>query len=326
MKKILFSLIFLVLSPTIASAHVGYILSEQEFKNASGSSTAIFYSVFSNYQNIVLMVGALLGALLLIALLRRSKYIKRMTTNLELKEMDYKRVFPWIIRLSLGIALLGAGSSGVLISPSVQDSAFMFFQTFLGFLLLTGFLLEIAIVLTIGLFLFALAGNFYLLGNLDFLALAIAFFLIGESRPGVDDLLDLPCFCLLTKVKDFLPLILRIGIGGGMMFLAVYEKLQNPLTSLIIVEEFSLTSIIPVSAEMWVVSAGLIEFAVGLFLLLGFYTRVTSVIAFFILSLSFFFFGEDVYSHVTLFGTLSILVVTGGNKWSIDNLIMKKSK
>jgi uncharacterized membrane protein YphA (DoxX/SURF4 family) len=323
MKKLLL-LLFFFLIPSMTSAHVGYILSEQEFQNASGLSRDVFISVFSSPLYVFLMLFTLVVVLCLVYLLKRSKQIKRMTRNLERKEKDYKRVFPWIIRLSLGIALLGAGSSGVLISPSVQDPTFMFLQTLLGFLLLTGFLLELAIVLTIGLFLFALAGNFYLVGNLDFLALAIAFFFIGESRPGIDDLLEVPCYCLLTKIKDFLPLVLRVGIGGGMMFLALYEKLLNPLTSLQIVEDFSLTAIIPVSAEMWVVSAGLIEFAVGLFLFLGFYTRVTSIIAFAVLSLSFFFFGEDVYSHVTLFGTLSILVVTGGNKWSLDNLISTK--
>jgi uncharacterized membrane protein YphA (DoxX/SURF4 family) len=54
-------------------------------------------------------------------------------------------------------------------------------------------------------------------------------------------------------------------------------------------------------------------------LFLGFKTRLISVIAFVVLSLSFFYFGEEVYSHVTLFSVLSVLFVTGGGKLIIDN-------
>lgn len=325
MKRFLLLFASLVF-PLPAFAHVGYLLSEEEFAEKSGFSVDIFKSVFTDGFNIGLMVATVVIFLVLIALLKNTKYIKTMTKNLERKEDDYQRIFPWIIRLSLGIALLGAGSTGVLISPVMQNESFMFLQTLLGFLLLTGFLLEFSIIITMILFFYALFFNPYLIGNLDFLALAFAFFFIGDSRPGVDDLLEVPCYCLLTKVKDFLPLVLRIGIGTGMIFLALFEKLLNPYTSLQIVHDFALTSIVPVSAEMWVVSAGVIEFFVGLALLLGLYTRFTSVIAFMILSLSFFFFGEDVYSHVTLFGTLSILVVTGGNRWSLDAILEKRRK
>jgi uncharacterized membrane protein YphA (DoxX/SURF4 family) len=104
-----------------------------------------------------------------------------------------------------------------------------------------------------------------------------------------------------------------------MMFLAVYEKFLNPHLSEIVVYNYHLTSIIPVISEMWVLSAGIIEFLVGLFLFLGFKTRLTSAIAFIVFSLSFFYFGEEVYSHVTLFSVLSVLFVTGGVKLSIDN-------
>jgi uncharacterized membrane protein YphA (DoxX/SURF4 family) len=174
-------------------------------------------------------------------------------------------------------------------------------------------------LLSIILFLFALSKNFYLLGNLEVLASLIALLILSQPKPGLDDLLGIPSFSFLKSFKEFVPLILRIGIVGAMMFLAVYEKFLNPHLSEIVVYNYHLTSIIPVISEMWVLSAGIIEFLVGLFLFLGFKTRLTSAIAFIVFSLSFFYFGEEVYSHVTLFSVLSVLFVTGGVKLSIDN-------
>ncbi|OGZ57651.1 MAG: hypothetical protein A2827_01240 [Candidatus Spechtbacteria bacterium RIFCSPHIGHO2_01_FULL_43_30] len=237
---------------------------------------------------------------------------------------SYFELTSWMMRLGLGIALIGAGTRSALISPILSDfPQFSFIQILLGFLLLSGFLLTPATLLVIFLFLFAILKNFYLFGNADFLALAIALLITANPKPGLDDLLGLPFFSPLKSFKEWVPLVLRVGIGGAMIFLAVYEKFLNPHLSQLVVENYQLTSIIPVSTGMWVLSAGLIEFAVGLVLLIGFQTRLAAVIAFSVLSLSFFYFHEAVYSHVTLFTILSILFVTGGGKLSVDKFVDK---
>ena len=110
-----------------------------------------------------------------------------------------------------------------------------------------------------------------------------------------------------------------------MIYLALYEKILNPHLSADVVKLFELSSVIPVSPEMWILSTGLIEFFIGLMLLIGFETRLFSIIAFSVLSLTFFFFKEAVYPHVTLFGTLSILIITGGSNYSIDHFLQTKS-
>ena len=109
-----------------------------------------------------------------------------------------------------------------------------------------------------------------------------------------------------------------------MIYLALYEKIFNPNLSELIVRGFDLQSVVPVSVEMWILSAGLIEFAIGLLLIIGMFTRIVSAIAFIVLSLSFFYFGEDVASHITLFGILAVLFITEGGKVSIDKLLGNK--
>ena len=99
---------------------------------------------------------------------------------------------------------------------------------------------------------------------------------------------------------------------------------MNPHASELVVQKYNLTSAIAVSPEMWVFSVGIIELVVGLFLLIGFKTRLTSAIAFAVLVVTFFYFKEDIFSHVTLFGSLSVLFITGGGIWSVDRYLEKK--
>jgi uncharacterized membrane protein YphA (DoxX/SURF4 family) len=297
------------------------VVTEDERERFAGIDFDFLLRALKNPINVLLMFLTIAFVLLIYFLLRRSKLFMSYVTRIEEKAESYYELIFWMLRLGLGIAFIGGGVAKVLISPVIPIySPFPFLEILLGFLFLLGFLLAPTILLSIILYFLALSKNFYLLGNLEILASLIALLILSQSKPGLDDLLGIPSFSFLKSFKDFVPLILRIGIGGAMMFLAVYEKFLNPHLSEIVVHNYQLTSIIPVSPEMWVFSAGIIEFLVGLFLFLGFKTRLTSAIAFIVLSLSFFYFGEEVYSHVTLFSVLSVLFVTGGGKLSIDSM------
>jgi uncharacterized membrane protein YphA (DoxX/SURF4 family) len=309
--KLFFVLGILFLSFQVSLAHVGYVVSESERERFAGADFDFLLRALKDPINVLLIFLTIAFVLLIYFLLKRSKLFMSYVARIEEKAESYYELIPWMLRLGLGIAFIGAGVAKVLISPILPISPpFPFLEILLGFFLLLGFLLTPTILISIILFLFALSKNFYLLGNLEIFSSLIALLILSQPKPGLDDLLGIPSFSFLKPFKNFVPLILRIGIGGAMMFLAVYEKFLNLHLSEIVVHNYHLTSIIPVSPEMWVLSAGIIEFLVGLFLFLGFKTRLTSAIAFVVLSLSFFYFGEEVYSHVTLFSVLSVLFVT----------------
>lgn len=317
--KLLILLIAIILQPATSFAHVGYVLTGGEIHKNVGSDFNFLLGALHNSFNLFLIFGTLILIALIYFILRHNSWFLSKVKAVVKRTASYYELIPWMLRLSLGIALIGAGVAGVLVSPSLAGfSQSSFFQILLGFLLLTGFLLSPSAFLAIILFFFALSKNFYLIGNLDFLAAAIVLFILANPKPGFDDLLGIPFFSPFKSLQEWAPLILRIGIGGAMMFLAVYEKFLNPHLSAAVVQNYNLASVIPVSPEMWVLSAGLIEFAVGFLLFIGFRTRLVAAIAFMVLTLSFFYFGEAVYSHVTLFGVLSVLFVTGGGKLSFD--------
>lgn len=321
-KYILFFILLLV--PERIFAHVGYIVGEDVMKAEQGSDISFLLSPFSNIEYIGIMV---LFVILVIAgyfLLTKTSWGKKWTTRINEKLSSYHELIPWIIRLCLGIALIGAGTESVLISPILHNQALGSLQILLGFLFMAGFLLVPVTLVSICLYIFAITQNTYMLGNLDFLALLLGFLIFHSARPGIDDVLNISILKKIRIKRILLAPILRAGIGIGMVYLALYEKLLNPHFMELVVHKSNLLEVIPVSPEMWVLATGIIELAVGLCLLFGYKTRAVSVIAILVLSLSFFYFKEAVYSHITLFGTLSILTIESSGIFSIDALRQKK--
>lgn len=316
MKRILL-LVATFFAPIISNAHVGYVIEEGDRLNHTGNNLEFLLEPFSNPVNILIMVITVSVVGILFTVYEKYSPIRDYLSRIEVNTNSYKDLFPWMLRLSLGIALLGAGTSHVFVSPILVASPFIsLIETILGFLLLSGFLTGIATMFSIILYGFALSSDLYILGNLDFLGIAVSLLLFANSRPGIDDIFGIPFLPEFSRFKSWAPVVVRIGIGFAMLYLAVYEKLLNPELSSLVVEKFNMTAAIPVSPEMWVLSAGLIELLVGILLIIGWRPRLISAIAFLVLTASFFFFQEAVYSHITLFGSLSVIFSSGGKKLS----------
>lgn len=308
--------------PAITHAHVRYLLSPDEVVTNSGFDFSYLLQAFLNPTNVGLMLWTIAGAIILYIFGTQVRCFRDQLKKIGKRANSYTPFTPWMLRLSLGIALIGSGVAETLISPALQHfPAFATVQIFLGFMIMAGFLVVPSAIAALGVYVFGVATDWYLIGNLDFFAVALALIVLDNERPGLDDLLGLPKISPLHALQRFVPFILRCGIGIAMIFLAVYEKLLNPHISEIIVRDFGLQQVVPVSSAMWVASAGIIELAIGLALVFGFYTRATAAVAFIVLSLSFFYFGEDVASHITLFGILAVLFITQGGRFSVDKKI-----
>jgi uncharacterized membrane protein YphA (DoxX/SURF4 family) len=315
-----------LLYPGKVSAHVAYVVGKDIMRAQGGNDNTYLLAPLNNTGYIAIILATLLLTLLGVLVLKKTTWGKGWSEKIDQKLQSYHELIPWIIRLSLGIALIGAGTAEVLISPIVSTQTLGGLQILLGFLLMSGFLLTPTILITIGVFIFALTKDFYILGNLDFLALALGFLIFHSARPGIDDVLNMSILKKIHIKRYFLAPILRLGIGGGMIFLALYEKLLNPHFMELVVTQYNLHSVIPVTTQFWVLSTGLVELAIGICILIGWYTRAVSIIAVLVISLSFFYFKEGVYSHITLFGTLSILAIEGSGILSIDALKNKIKK
>lgn len=323
MKKILFAFLLLVL-PIFSFAHVGYVIDQQSFDEAKGTDFQFLASAVEDPFNVQLILITILAVLVIYYLGHKNFFIKKELNHIKKYASSYEDLVPWILRLSLGIALIGASSANMLVSPLLPtNGTIALIELIIGFLMLFGAFIEVTALITVLLFIIGIFAEPYLFGNLEFFGAALALMLIGNPRPGFDHIVGIKMFVSENLRKLYVP-ILRISIGLALTFLAVYEKMLNPHASELVVQKYNLTSAIAVSPEMWVFSVGIIEIVVGIFLLIGFKTRLTAAIAFAVLVLTFFYFKEDIFSHVTLFGTLSVLFITGGGAFSVDRYLERK--
>lgn len=337
------AVVVLAASVAPARAHVDYVTGD------SGSSIdpiTFLVETLSSPGNLLLVGGA--GAAVAVAL--GAYFVVRPTIKdiAVLRETlaGYRDLIPWMLRLSLGLPLVGAGFIGYLFSPAVpfDGTARPWLRLLLiglGFLLLFGLATRIVSTIGLGTYLLVLVTNPAAILAVEYLPGFLVLLIMGGGRPSADHMLQQVAGTEGTlygrvdpvhHLKDFLdrkttpyrryvPTILRVGMGVGFIYLGLTQKLGDPARSLAVVEKYGLTGVVPVDPAMWVVGAGLAEMAVGTALIAGFLTRLNAATAFVLFTLTLFGLPDDpVLAHVSLFGMASAVFIMGAGPLSIDEL------
>jgi uncharacterized membrane protein YphA (DoxX/SURF4 family) len=252
---------------------------------------------------------------------------------------SYTPYLPWMLRLSVGLPLVGAAFAGYYFTPSVPAEARLL-QVLLGFLLLFGLATRLVAVAGIVAYLGGLAvfGSELLLAS-EYLAGFLGLLLLGAGQPSADGLfrrLAVTDGTLVNRlVRDrprplvalrrigvdrrFAPVAVRVGLGLNFALLGVAEKWFQPTRAAAVVERYDLTAVLPLAPELWVFGAGLVEFGVGLLLVVGLFSRAAAALGFLVLTTTLFGLPDDpVLAHVTLFGLSSAVLVTGSGPYSLD--------
>ena len=335
------------MSTEVVSAHVEYVVPDP---GQSLDPIRFLIGVLSDPMNVGLMtvggvmtVGTLVGYLYVyesapldVAVLRESL-------------TEDATFLPWLLRLSVGLPLVGAGFAGYFVSPAVTvpvDPAIAvptrLFLVAIGFFLLFG--IATRAVATAGLLAYVivtLAIAPQLLMASEYLGDFLAIVLLGPDQPSVDRLLArlaeadgtrydrLPPMRTLRAWADrhldpyqaYTPTILRLGLGFNFVYTGLFDKLLQPTQALAVVERYHLTNVVPVDPGLWVVGAGTTELVLGIALIVGLFTRGVAAIAFGTFTLTLFALpGDPVLAHVSLFGLTTALLITGSGRIALDNL------
>ncbi|MFC7134589.1 MULTISPECIES: DoxX family protein [Salinibaculum] len=321
-----------------ASAHVDYVTDP----GPPGSPADLFRAVLTTPESVLLLAG---GFLALVAVVAAYVRFASAVPDIDVARAtlrSYRPYLPWMLRLSVGLPLVGAGFAGYLFTPSVPADARLL-QVGIGFLLLFG--LATRVVAAIGLltYVYALvtAGAPMLLAS-EYVAGFVGILLVGPGQPSADVLLRrlvvtdgtiASRFRGVTTPGEVLgrlglgpavaPVPVRVFLGLNFLYLGVVQKLLEPQQALAVVDRYDLTAVVPVQPELWVVGAGLTEALVGVALILGAFTRGTAALGFLILTSTLFGLPDDpVLAHVTLFGLTSVLLVTGAGRPSLDGTVL----
>lgn len=315
-------------------AHVEYVVEG----GPSVRAVTFLVDVLTDPVNAVLVGGG--GLLVIAAVLGYLQFrpviedVRALRATLD----GYTVFLPWMLRLAVGLPLVGAGFAGYFFSPSVAAPTRLF-QVGVGFLLLFGLATRLVAALGLAGYLVGLAFDPNLLLASEYTGGFLAIVLLGSGRPSADHLLQAvadapdtvfgrvdPVHAVVTRFnhaiqpyRQYAPVVLRIGLGFNFALLGFWEKLANPGLALAVVEKYRLTAVVPVDPGLWVVGAGLTELAIGVLLVFGAFTRATSAVGFIVLTMTLFGLPDDpVLAHVTLFGMTSALFVAGAGPLSLD--------
>ena len=325
----------LVAATRAASAHEEYVIDDE----GDVGLTEFWADALSD----PLVVGALLGGAVAV-LAAVAGYVafrpfRRDVAAFRLAMDEYREYVPWLLRISVGIPLIGAGFSGYFISPAVEVELRLL-QVALGFLLLFGLAARVVALAGLAVYLVGVIARPQLLLQLEFVGGFAAIALLGSGSPSADHVLQRVAgtpgtvYRRLDPVHErarafqaridpyrrFLPTILRVGLGMAFIYLGLGQKLLRPALPLAVVERYDLAAVLPVPPELWVIGAGLSETALGLALLAGLFTRATAATAIGVFTLTLFALPDDpVLAHVTLFGMASAVLITGSGPYALDN-------
>jgi uncharacterized membrane protein YphA (DoxX/SURF4 family) len=261
------------------------------------------------------------------------------------KLAGYGDLVPWMLRLSVGLPLVGAGFQGYLFAPtlSFDTGASPLLRVLfigLGFCVLFGLATRIAS--GIGLLTYAwvlVAVDTGVVIAMEYVPVLVALAILGGGRPSADDMLlevastpgsyygridpvhHLKAFldAAAAPLRRYVPTVLRVGMGVTFVYLGLIQKLADPGSALQVVEKYDLTSVVPVDPGLWVVGAGVTEMAVGLALIFGFFTRGAAALSFVLFTTTLFGLPDDpVLAHVALFGMASAVFTLGSGPLAFD--------
>ena len=316
---------------TLVYAHVDYVTDPAASADPFGF---LLRTLADPFNAAVLGIGALVVLAAVLAWARWRPLEVARTRFLE-QAAGYDEYLPWIVRLSVGLVLIGSGLSRVLFMPTVETTGLTaLLLTACGFLLLLGLAVRPAALVALGAFAVTFVSNPELVMMLDVAGGLGVAALLGPGRPSLDDLLRAafprgPGAKAATRnlvrdrTDDLVPLLVRLGLGGAFAASGIADKLLIHDQALAAVERYRLTELVPVTPELWVVGAVLIETALGIAILLGVLTRFSAVLGFAVLTLALFALPDDpVIAHVGLFGLCSVLVITGAGRWSLDRAVL----
>ena len=329
----------LLAATTPAAAHVNYVTDG----DAGGSAVALFRAVFTSPADVaVLGTGAIVVGLGVVTYLRFGSLPDVRVARRTLAA--YEPYLPWMLRLSVGLPLVGAGFAGYLFSPSVPVEARLL-QVAVGFLLLFGLATRLAAAVGLVVYLVALWRYFptMLLAS-EYVAGFLAIIAVGAGQPSADMLLyrlSVTDETVVSRVqgittpehllsaagvgKPTAPILLRLFLGANFLYLGVTQKWLQPDRAAMVVEKYGLTALVPVSPELWIFGAGLVEAAVGLALLSGTFTRGAAATGFLALTTTLFGLPDDpVLAHITLFGLSSAVMVTGSGRYALDSSVVPR--
>lgn len=310
LKIILLLLLFI---PNTASAHVKW------FAKPGPPERTYQFSDPWVIAWILISIGLILIGIFLERKIQTPKFIDKIKS-------EYSDYIPAIANIGLGISLLLFSINGFIFAPNqpTLNIYLIVLQFFIGLLILLGFFQRLGAMLLLLLFIITIPifGPIEVLDTIEIVGFALFSLLVNRAKWSLYD----PEW-LSGAYKKFsnngIPL-LRIITGANLVILGFSEKILSPsLTHSFLshydwnfMQNFGFTNF----TNYWFAfSAGVVEALLGIFLILGLVTRLTTIcLALFLLSTLILLGPIELLGHLPHFSLAVVLLIFGsGNKFKL---------
>ncbi len=326
-KYILFGLLFF---PGLVSAHEAYVLPHSQFELGLKQISLHAFAALRDPGNIrfcLLVTAGISLALILNFLFAQTKLASEITRRLE----AFSRFGPWIVRITVSVALFFSAYTNSFLGPEIGLNTLPYGVVLRGALflisgmILLGFFTELAAAAAMVIFIVAgFVYHWYLATYLNYFGELVVLILFGTRIWSLDRLM----FGLsrsFTKISQYETTIVRICYGLALIYAGINIKLLHPSLTVDVVNDYNLTQfhwLFPHDALLVTLGAGLTEFTMGLFIVLGFQLRLSVLVSLFYITLSLLYFREAVWPHLLLYG-ISINLLITPQQLSLDNYLSR---
>lgn len=317
-----------------ASAHEAYVMKTGTFWSDIQSSISLHaFSALKDPSNLRVTIVIVLCVWLALGLnfwFLRSSLGQTLTQKIE----KLAWLGPHLIRYALALAFFFASTSGTFLGPELNANLFPYAA------LIKTTLFIISIFVALGLFteIVALAGiiiyiiGFFVFGRyvftyLNYFGELVVLLLFGLRTFSLDAKIFSPLqrFPNFAKYENF---IVRAFYGLALIYAAVTVKILHPEITVDVINTWHLNQyhwLFPHDPLLITLGAGIVEAVIGLFILIGFQTRLTVLVSLFYITLSLLFFRELVWPHLMLYG-ISLSLLVQPQVLALDNVFFKKKE
>lgn len=336
MKHLLLSLFGLIalaaasVAPAVASAHEVYVLSQDEIRQAVAAPIPDFIGVAT--AHIGQFFEWMVISIVLVMAIFFASIAKPIEMLLDPILLKIKHWAPAITQATVGLALIASAAYNAAFGPELPfESIFGHFALagrvlfgVSGLLMLFGIYPRIAGGILALLFVpLAYAKGIYTLSYATYLGEALFVLFFGASY----SLTTAPFFFkkdILPHLHKYKFVIMRVFFGVSLIFASVYAKLIHGDLALQTVTKYHLTNYFHFDPLFLVLGAMIVEILLGLFFMVGFEVRFTSIFFLTFLTMSLVFFGEAVWPHIILIGTALSMFVHGYDRYTLTAFLSRR--
>jgi hypothetical protein len=318
------------LAPMAAMAHEAYVLTPQQFHQGLATWGTEEFASLKNPHDLHLFLIITISVIVVFALnfvFRQSRLGKKVDATF--RRLEY--IGPLFVRAAIAASFFYSAWTWSFLGPELSLRLLPFAHVariamfVISFLFLFGWWTELGALVALVLFgIGTWKFGAYSTTYLNYFGEIVVLLLFGSRRFSLDKLVY-GATRRLKKLQPYETTIVRICYGIALSYAAITIKLLHPILTLTVVKEYHLTQfhwLFPGDPLLIVLGAALAELAIGIFVTIGFETRLTVVVSLFYITLSLLYFKEAVWPHLMLYG-ISLNLIVATERFSLDSWFAK---